>query len=85
MFEAPGTYHHSILVAALAESAADEVDANSLLCKVAAYYHDVGKLTSPAHFIENQRTIFHDELPPEESARRIISHQSDGVTFVKKA
>ena len=85
MFEAPGTYHHSILVAALAESAADEVDANSLLCKVAAYYHDVGKLTSPAHFIENQRDYnIHDELPPEESARRIISHQSDGVTLLKK-
>ena len=85
MFEAPGTYHHSILVAALAESAADEGDANSLLCKVAAYYHDVGKLTSPAHFIENQRDYnIHDELPPEESARRIISHQSDGVTLLKK-
>lgn len=85
MFEAPGTYHHSILVAALAESAADEVGANSLLCKVAAYYHDVGKLTSPAHFKENQREYnIHDELPPEESARRIIAHQSDGVTLLTK-
>ncbi len=86
MLEAPGTYHHSTLVASLAESAAEEVGANALLCKVSAYYHDVGKLRSPQCFRENQppdRNI-HDELDPYESARRIIAHQHDGVMLLTK-
>ena len=85
MTEAPGTYYHSLLVANLAESAAAKVGANPLLCKAAGYYHDVGKLRSPMHFKENQRDYnIHDDLPPEESAARIIAHQADGVTLLTK-
>ena len=86
MLEAPGTYHHSLIVAVLAESAAELVGANALLCKTAAYYHDVGKLTSPRYFKENQGEYnIHDELPPEESARRIIAHQRDGAALLEKS
>ena len=85
MIEAPGTYHHSMLVAALAESAAEQVHANSLLCKAAGYYHDVGKLRSPMHFSENQRDFnIHDTLDPTESAERIIAHRKDSVTLLTK-
>ena len=86
MLEAPGTYHHSMLVASLAESAAEAIGANELLCKVAAYYHDVGKLRSPLYFKENQRPDYniHDELDPYESAQRIIAHQHDGVVLLSK-
>lgn len=85
MVEAPGTYHHSMLVAALAESAAEAVEANSLLCKAAGYYHDVGKLRSPMHFKENQRDFnIHDTLEPLESAQRIVAHRKDGVTLLTK-
>lgn len=85
MIEAPGTYHHSMLVSALAESAAEAIGANTLLCKTAGYYHDVGKLRSPMHFIENQRgQNIHDSLPPDESADCIIAHLKDGVTLLAK-
>lgn len=85
MVEAPGTYHHSMLVAALAEAAAEQIGANSLLCKTAGYYHDVGKLRSPMHFKENQRDFnIHDTLDPYESAQRIIAHRRDGVTLLTK-
>ncbi len=85
MIEAPGTYHHSMLVSALAESAAETIGADALLCKAAGYYHDVGKLRSPMHFIENQRgKNIHDTLPPLESAERIIAHRKDGVTLLNK-
>lgn len=85
MLEAPGTYHHSMLVASLAEAAAEQIGANPLLCKAAGYYHDVGKLRSPMHFIENQRgSNIHDTLPPEESASRIIAHKKDGVNLLIK-
>ena len=85
MLEAPGTYHHSLIVAVMAEAAAELVGANPLLCKTAAYYHDVGKLTSPRYFKENQGEYnIHDDLPPEESARRIIAHQQDSVTMLTK-
>lgn len=85
MVEAPGTYHHSMLVATLAEAAAEQVGANSLLCKAAGYYHDVGKLRSPMHFKENQRDFnIHDTLDPCESAQRIIAHRRDGVTLLMK-
>lgn len=85
MIEAPGTYHHSMLVSALAESAAEAVGANALLCKASGYYHDVGKLRSPMHFIENQRgQNIHDSLPPDESADCIIAHRKDGVTLLSK-
>ena len=84
--EAPGTYHHSLLVASLAESAAEKVSADPLLVRVAAYYHDVGKLRSPLCFKENQKTGYnmHDDLDPYESAKRIIAHQQDGVTLLEK-
>lgn len=86
MLEAPGTYHHSMIVASLAEAAAEAVGANELLCKVSAYYHDVGKLRSPLYFKENQRPDYniHDELDPYESAQRIIAHQHDGVVLLSK-
>ena len=85
MTEAPGTYHHSLLVASLGEAAAQAIDANALLVRVAAYYHDVGKLRAPLYFKENQhgRNI-HDELDPYESARSIIAHVKDGVTLLEK-
>lgn len=86
MLEAPGTYHHSMIVASLAEAAAETVGADPLLCKVSAYYHDVGKLRSPQCFKENQRPDYniHDELDPYESAQRIIAHQHDGVVLLSK-
>ncbi len=86
MLEAPGTYHHSMIVSSLAEAAAEEIGANALLCKVSAYYHDVGKLRSPQCFKENQRPGYniHDELDPYESAQRIIAHQHDGVVLLTK-
>ena len=85
MTEAPGTYHHSLIVATLAEAAAEEIGANALLCRVCACYHDVGKLRAPLYFKENQhgRNI-HDELDPYESARAITAHVTDGVTLLEK-
>lgn len=86
MTEASGTYHHSLTVAALAEAAAEQVGANALLCRVAATYHDVGKLKDPLCFKENQRTEnnVHNDLDPYESARRIIAHQQDSVELLEK-
>lgn len=86
MTEAPGTYHHSMMVAALAEAAAARVGADPLLARVGAYYHDVGKLRRPLYFMENQKPgeNVHDALPPLESASRIISHQKDSVTLLTK-
>lgn len=85
MIEAPGTYHHSLIVGVLAEGAAEIVGANALLCKTAAYYHDVGKLTSPRYFKENQGEYnIHDDMAPEESAKRIIAHQRDGAALLEK-
>ena len=86
MLEAPGTYHHSLIVAVLAEAAAELVGANTLLCKTAAYYHDVCKLTSPRYFKENQGEYnIHDELPPEESAARILAHPKDSEEMLIRA
>jgi cyclic-di-AMP phosphodiesterase PgpH len=82
LMEAPGTYHHSIMVGNLAERAAEVIGADSLLVRVAAYYHDIGKLERPWAFIENQADTIanvHDELDPSESARIIAAHVSDGV------
>jgi len=85
--EAPGTFTHSILVGNLCEAAARRIGANPLLARVAAYYHDIGKLKNPEHFIENQigRQNPHDLLPPEESARILKAHVTDGVEMAKKA
>ena len=85
MTETPGTYHHSLIVATLAEAAAEAIGANALMCRVCACYHDVGKLKDPLCFKENQHgKNIHDELDPYESARRIISHQKYGVQLLEK-
>lgn len=80
IIEAPGTYHHSIIVASLVESAAEAIGANALLAKVSAYYHDIGKLTKPHYYIENQPGYEnrHDKLSPKMSSLIIISHVKDG-------
>ncbi len=86
MIEAPGTYHHSILVGNLAESAAEAVNANPLLTRVAAYYHDIGKIKKPLYFIENsggQRNK-HDKLAPSMSALILTSHVKDGVDLARE-
>lgn len=85
MTEAPGTYHHSMMVASLAEAAAETVGTNSLLARVGAYYHDIGKLRRPLMFMENQKNDNpHDKLTAEESAAIILSHVRDGVTYAQK-
>ena len=81
LMETPGTYHHSIMVANLAERAAEVIGADPLLTRVAAYYHDVGKLANPLAFIENQAggDNIHDELDPETSAQILKSHVAEGI------
>ncbi|MCL2404142.1 MAG: HDIG domain-containing protein [Defluviitaleaceae bacterium] len=80
--EAPGTYHHSLIVANLAESAAYDIGANAHAARVGGYYHDVGKLKYPQYFAENiDRDNPHDHLDPIESAQMIISHVSHGLTL----
>ncbi len=86
MIEAPGTYHHSILVGNLAEAAAESINANPLLTRVAAYYHDIGKIKKPLYFIENsggQRNK-HDKLAPSMSALILTSHVKDGVDLARE-
>ncbi|AKU90597.1 HD family phosphohydrolase [Vulgatibacter incomptus] len=83
--QAPGTYHHSIIVGTLVEGAAEAIGANPLLAKVCAYYHDLGKGKNPLYFGENQRGgNRHDDLPPEESARLIIEHVATGLELARK-
>jgi len=79
--EASGTFHHSLAVANLAEAAAEKVGANPTVCRVFAYYHDIGKLSKPAYFTENTRPGDdpHDSLTPTMSALVIIAHVKDGV------
>lgn len=82
---APGTYHHSIMVANLAEQAAEEVKANSALIRVGAFYHDIGKMNRPPFFTENQEGINpHDSLDPFTSARIILSHVTDGLELARR-
>ncbi len=85
MRRAPGTYHHSLILANLCESAAEAIGADPLLCRVGAYYHDVGKLKRPYFFAENQagRLNVHEELDPEVSAQLIISHVTDGLAMAR--
>ena len=88
LMEAPGTYHHSIMVGNLAERAAEVIGADSLLVRVAAYYHDIGKLERPWAFIENQADTLgniHDTLDPAESARIIAAHVTDGSKLAERA
>lgn len=84
--EAPGTFHHSLQVANLAEAAANEIGANAMLIRVGALYHDIGKMRDPAYFTENQITGVnpHDELDPEESAGIIINHVIEGVEMARR-
>jgi len=86
LMEAPGTYHHSIMVGNLAEVAAEEVGGNSLLARVAAYYHDIGKIKRPYFFKENQlgKDNPHDKLTPNLSTLIIISHVKDGSEMAKE-
>jgi len=84
---APGTYQHSLQVANIAEQAAEAIGADALLVRVGALYHDVGKAAEALYFIENQlpgTSNPHEELSPEESARRIIQHVEDGVRLARK-
>ena len=84
--KAPGTFHHSLQVANLAEAAASAIDANVLLTRVGALYHDIGKVNKPTFFSENQRGSVspHDDLSPKESARIIIDHVIYGIELAKK-
>jgi hypothetical protein len=84
--EAPGTYHHSMIVSSLAESAAEVVGVNPLLAKVASYYHDIGKLRMPEYFVENQTGCIskHEKLNPHLSSMIIISHVKDGVELANE-
>ncbi|MFQ5847203.1 MAG: HD family phosphohydrolase [Candidatus Methylomirabilales bacterium] len=81
MKTAPGTYHHSLMMGELAEAASEAVGANPLLCRVGAYYHDIGKVKKPAYFIENQMDAMnrHDKLSPSLSSLIVISHVKDGI------
>ncbi len=83
--EAPGSYNHSVIVGTLAEAAAESIGANSLFCRVAAYYHDVGKMLKPSYFVENQRegANRHDKLSPHMSALVIASHVKEGYDLAR--
>ena len=82
---APGTYHHSIMVGTLTEAAAEAVGANTLLCRVGAYYHDIGKTRHPAYFIENQSDALnrHDKLAPSLSRAILMAHVKEGVEMAR--
>lgn len=84
--DAPGTYHHSLMVANLAEAAAESIGANATQCRVSAYFHDVGKLHKPEYFVENSSPEHnaHDNLSPTMSALIIIAHVKDGVDVALK-
>ncbi|RUA00815.1 MAG: HD family phosphohydrolase [Deltaproteobacteria bacterium] len=83
MIEAPGTYHHSVIVGSMVEAAASDIGANPLLAKVCGYYHDIGKIEKPLYFIENQSSSMnrHDKLAPSMSKRILISHVKEGVNI----
>jgi cyclic-di-AMP phosphodiesterase PgpH len=85
--KAPGTFHHSIIVGTLAEKAAEAVGANSILARVGAYYHDIGKTLKPEYFIENtmeSNKSKHDWLPPDISVQMVMSHVTDGIELGRK-
>lgn len=83
---APGTYNHSINVASMAEAAAEAIGANGLLCRVSAYFHDVGKMRKPEYFVENQDTSQskHDDLVPTMSTLVIIAHVKEGAEMARR-
>lgn len=84
--KAPGTFHHSLQVANLAEAAANEIGANAMLVRVGALYHDIGKMNNPTFFTENQVTNVnpHNDLPAKESARIIINHVIEGIEIARR-
>ena len=86
-FEAPGTYHHSLILSNLAGAAADGIGANQLLARVGAYYHDIGKLVKPEYFTENQMMTDnkHDILEPSMSRLVILNHVKEGVDIAHQA
>jgi len=86
MLEAPGTYHHSVIVGTMVEAAAAEIGANPSLAKVCGYFHDIGKIKKPLYFIENQANGVnrHDKLAPSMSSLILIAHIKDGVEIAKQ-
>ncbi len=86
MLEAPGTYHHSVIVGTMVEAAASEIGANPLLAKVCGYFHDIGKIKKPLYFIENQADGVnrHDKLAPSMSSLILIAHIKDGAEIAKQ-
>ncbi len=84
--KAPGTFNHSLQVANLSEAAANEIGANSLLVRVGSLYHDIGKISSPTFYSENQKSPVspHDDFTPEQSAEIIINHIDEGIKIAKK-
>lgn len=84
--KAPGTYHHTIIVANMAEQAAEAIGANSILARIGAYYHDIGKIARPYFFIENatEEDNIHSRLDPRTSAQIIVSHTRDGLQMARK-
>lgn len=86
MVQAPGTYHHSVIVGNLVEAAAESIHANPLLARVAAYYHDIGKIRKPLYFIENMhgQENRHDKLAPSMSALILMSHVKDAVELARE-
>ncbi|NWF52666.1 MAG: HDIG domain-containing protein [Nitrospirae bacterium] len=86
MITVPGTYHHSVIVGSLAESAAEAVGVNPLLARVSSYYHDIGKVKMPEYFIENQVVTEskHDSLTPHMSSMIIVNHIKEGVEIAKE-
>lgn len=86
MINAPGTYHHSVIVASLAGAAAEAVGANSLLARVSAHYHDIGKIKMPEYYVENQTSPVskHEKLTPHMSSMIIMSHVREGVELAKQ-
>ncbi len=86
MVKAPGTYHHSVVVSSMVEATAESIDANPLLAKVSAYYHDIGKIKKPLYFVENQRKgdNRHEKLAPSMSSLILTSHVKDGVELARQ-
>jgi putative nucleotidyltransferase with HDIG domain len=84
--KAPGTFHHSIIMGNLSEAAAESIGANQILARVGCYYHDIGKITKPQFFIENQldQNNRHNDLNPSVSTKIIIAHVKDGIEMAKK-
>ena len=84
--EAPGTFSHSLMIGSIAEAAAEAVNRNGLLCRVGAYYHDIGKLNKPGYFVENEMgsASRHKELSPAMSQLVIVGHVKDGIEMAKE-